>query len=88
LKSFAFRSTFRRSATPGDAFVAKRRKNFNFVEVRLHLNNKNKKNAFFFVLRSTFRNFNFVEVRLHLNNKNKKYAFFFAFRSLIRNFVA
>ena len=30
--------------------VAKRRKNFNFVEVRLHLNNKNKKNAFLFCI--------------------------------------
>jgi hypothetical protein len=50
MKSFAFRSTFRRSATSGDAFVAKRRKNFNFVEVRLHLNNKNKKNAFLFCI--------------------------------------
>ena len=48
---------------------------FNYVEDRLHLNNKRKK-GFFFVLHSICTIFGFAENRMHLGNAGNTFLYF------------
>ena len=58
-------------------------RNFGFAE---GTPSQQKKETFFFVLRSTFRTFGFAELTLHSKMKRKA-SFLFAFPSFIRNFA-